>query len=73
MGLYLCIFDGDEDVNGVEIGPYADYNALRDYIVRELETGNAVSEFPAFILHADCDAEWSIADCRLREAAERTV
>ena len=34
MGLYLCIFDGEEDVNGVEIGSYADYNALRDYVVR---------------------------------------
>jgi len=24
MGLYLCIFDGDEDVDGVDVGAYAD-------------------------------------------------
>jgi len=45
VGLYLCIFDGDEEVDGVEVGAYADYNALRDYVVRELETGRAGSRF----------------------------
>ena len=63
MGLYLCIFDGDEDLDGVEVGPYADYNALRNYIVRELEAGLAGSRYPTFVLHSDCDGEWSIADC----------
>jgi len=58
MGLYLCIFDGEEDVNGVEIGSYADYNALRDYVVRELELGKAGTRFPTFVLHSDCDGEW---------------
>jgi hypothetical protein len=64
MGLYLCIFDGDEDVDGVEVGAYADYNALRDYIVRELEGGKAGSRFPILVLHSDCDGEWSVADCQ---------
>ncbi len=45
MGLYLCIFEDEEDVDGVEVGPYSDFNALRDYIVRELETGNTGSRF----------------------------
>jgi len=49
MGLYLCIFDGDEDVDGVDVGAYADHNALRDYIVCELEAGEAESRFPTFI------------------------
>jgi hypothetical protein len=43
MGLYLCIFDGNEDVDGVEVGPYADFNALRDYIIQEIEGGEAGS------------------------------
>jgi hypothetical protein len=63
MGLYLCVFDGDEDVNGVEVGPYADFNALRDYIVRELEGGKAGSRFPVLNLHSDSDGEWSFTDC----------
>jgi len=65
MGLYLCIFDGDEDVDGVEVGAYADYNALRDYIVRDLEAGKVGSRFPTFILHSDCDGEWSVAECQM--------
>src|SRR4051812_11141718 len=63
MGLYLCFFDGDEDVDGVEVGSYADYNALRDYVVRELEAGRAGSRFPTFVLHSDCDGEWSVVQC----------
>jgi|ERR1051326_1234157 hypothetical protein len=64
MGLYLCIFDGDEEVDGVEVGAYADYNALRDYVVRELEAGRAGSRFPTFVLHSDCDGEWSVSECQ---------
>jgi hypothetical protein len=64
MGLYLCIFDEDEEVDGVEVGSYADYNALRDYIIRELEAGRAGSRFPTLVLHSDCDGEWSVAECQ---------
>lgn len=63
MGLYLCIFDGDEDVDGVEVGPYADFNALRDYITRELEGGRAGTRFPVLMLHSDSDGEWSLSEC----------
>ena len=63
MGLYLCIFDGDEEIDGVEVGAYADYNALRDYIVRELEQSKAGSRFPTFVMHSDCDGEWSAVHC----------
>jgi hypothetical protein len=64
VGLYLCIFDGDEDVDGVEVGSYADYSALRDYLIRELELGKAGARFPTFVLHSDCDGEWSVTDCQ---------
>jgi len=63
VGLYLCIFDGDEDVNGVEVGSYADFGALRDFVVRELEP-KAGARFPTFILHSDSDGEWSVVDCQ---------
>jgi hypothetical protein len=62
MGLYLCIFDGDDEIEGVEVGHYADFNALRDYVVLELENGNSGSKFPTFIVHSDSDGEWSFED-----------
>ena len=62
MGLYLCVFDGDDEIDGVEVGPYADFGELRDYVVRELEGGQAGAKFPTFILHSDCDGEWSVND-----------
>ena len=63
MGLYLCIFDGEEEVDGVEVGPYADFNGLRNYVVRNLENGQAGNRFPTFILHSDSDGEWRISAC----------
>jgi len=63
MGLYLCVFEGDEDVDGVDVGSYSDFNALRDFIVQELEEGRAGSRFPTLILHSDSDGEWSVSDC----------
>jgi Immunity protein 70 len=63
MGLYLAVFDGDEEVDGVEVGPYADFGNLRDYVVRNLEDGRAGARFPIFIIHSDCDGEWSVSDC----------
>jgi hypothetical protein len=62
MGLYLCVFDGDEEVDGVEVGPYAEFGAFRDCIVRELEGGIAGSKFPLLVLHSDCDGEWSSSE-----------
>ena len=63
MGLYLCIFDADEELDGVEVGRYSDFNALRDYVARELEAGSRGARFPILMLHSDSDGEWSLADC----------
>jgi len=63
MGLYLCIFDADEEVDGVEVGRYSDFNALRDYVARELEAGSRGARFPTLMFHSDSDGEWSVADC----------
>ena len=63
MGVYLCIFAEDEEVDGVEMGHYSDFNALRDYVARELEGGVRGARFPTLMLHSDCDGEWSVADC----------
>jgi hypothetical protein len=63
MGLYLCIFKDDDEIDGVEIGAYSDFNVLREYIVQQLEDGQAGSRFPNFILHSDSDGEWSVSEC----------
>jgi len=63
MGLYLCVFDSDEELHGVEVGHYADFNSLREYITRELESDSAGTRFPTLIVHSDCDGEWSPEDC----------
>ena len=42
MGLYLCIFagdDGDEELDGMEVGGYDDFGEFRDLIARLLEDG----------------------------------
>ncbi len=63
MSLYLCVFAAGREVAGIDAGAYADFNALRDYIVGELEGGVAGSRFPTLILHSDCDGEWPATAC----------
>jgi immunity protein 70 of polymorphic toxin system len=59
MGLYLCAFDGDEEVDGVEVGSYADFNFFRDAVVAAVENGKRGSRCPTLQNHHDSDGEWS--------------
>jgi hypothetical protein len=59
MGLYLAIFDGDDELDGVEVGSYADFAAFRSTIATHLEDGVAGSRHPTLMLHSDCDGQWS--------------
>jgi hypothetical protein len=63
VGLYLCVFDGDEDVDGIDVGMYEDWNAFIKAIVSHLEGGQRGSRFPLLTLHQDCDGEWSPSEC----------
>ena len=68
MSLYLCVFDGEQEMEGVEVGSYTDFNELRSYIVRDLEGGAPGSLYPTLLLHSDCDGAWSHGECvRLRD------
>lgn len=68
MGLYLCIFEDGEEVEGVEIGSYADFDFFRNCVTDVLEGGKAGSKFPTLIEHSDCDGEWTPSEClMLRE------
>jgi hypothetical protein len=64
MGLCLCVFDGEEEVDGVEAGSYEDFGALRDYVAGTLEGGTRGSRYPIFMLHSDCDGVWPAEACR---------
>lgn len=59
MGLYLAVFDGDEELSGVEVGSYADFGAFRDAVAQHLEGGQVGSRFPTLMLHSDCEGSWS--------------
>lgn len=63
MSLYFCIFDDEEELDGVDVGAYSDFGDFRNTVVRELERGMGGSRFPTLILHSDCDGEWNLDDC----------
>ena len=72
MGLYLTIFDNGDEIDGVEVGMYADFAAFRDAVV-SLERGVAGSRFPTLILHSDCDGEWTPEQSAALEVELRTI
>ena len=39
VGLYLCAFIDDEEIEGVEVGSYADFNCFREAVVAVVEDG----------------------------------
>lgn len=59
MGLYLCVFDGEEEVDGVEVGSYADFEFFREAVVAAVEGGRRGSLCPTLVNHHDSDGEWS--------------
>jgi hypothetical protein len=59
MGLYLCVFDDGDELDGVEVGSYEDFATLRTSVAESLEGGRPGSRFPVLMLHSDCDGEWS--------------
>jgi hypothetical protein len=63
VGLYLCIFDGDEEVDGIDVGMYEDWSVFIKAIVGHLEGGQRGSRFPLLTLHSDCDGQWSPSEC----------
>ena len=72
MGLYLCVFEGDDEVDGVEVGSYADFNSFREAVSTNLEWGNWGCRFPTLLFHSDCGGEWTTTDCAaLRQELEQ--
>lgn len=64
MGLYLCVFDEENELEGVEVGSYADFNFFRDAVTATVEKGNAGSVCEVLNTHSDSDGEWTSEDAR---------
>lgn len=65
MGLYLTIFDDDEELDGVEVGSYADFDKLRSAVAKHVEGGMSGSLCPTLMLHSDSDGQWTPAESAL--------
>jgi hypothetical protein len=59
MGLYLCVFEKDSELDGLEVGSYADFNFLREQIIAVVEQGKFGTRCPVFVKHPDSDGEWT--------------
>jgi len=65
MGLYLCIFDGDDELEGIQVGSYDDFHFFRNTVVTVAEGGLAGSRCPTLNNHHDSDGEWSPSECSI--------
>jgi hypothetical protein len=63
MSLYLCVFQDENEFEGVEVGNYSDFGHFRDTVAEMLEHGRRGSRFPILMLHSDSDGEWNVDDC----------
>jgi Immunity protein 70 len=74
MGLYLCVFASTgEELDGVEVGSYADFDFFRDAVRAVVENGVNASSCPVLQNHSDCDGEWSSAEAALLKAELRRI
>lgn len=58
MGLYLCVFDNDEELEGVEVGSYSDFDYFRNAVIDRM-----ARPCPTLINHCDSDGEWTPQEC----------
>jgi hypothetical protein len=73
MSLYLCIFDEDEELDGVDVGAYSDFGDFQDTVANMLERREAGSRFPVLMMRSSGDSEWSADECRKLETELQTI
>ncbi len=76
MGLYLCVFADDatdEELEGVEVGGYDDFDLLRRAVTERLEPAGWGSRFPVLMSHPDSDGTWNPQETSRLEAELLTI
>jgi hypothetical protein len=71
MGLHLAVRQDDKELDGFDIGSYADFDRFLSHVSQTLEGGEPGAKFPAVINGPDRDEgegdDWSVKYCgRLR-------
>ena len=61
MSLYLCVFDGETELAGLDAGAYADFGDFREAVL-QLERGRWGNRFPTLMNHPDADGQWEVQD-----------
>jgi hypothetical protein len=76
LGLYLCAFQDertDDEIDGVEVGSYADFGRFRDTVASQLEGGVWGSRFPTLMQHDDSDGIWTPEEASHLESELRII
>ena len=63
MGLYLCVRDESDEIDGVDVGSYADYGRFIEKVVEHAEGKIRGSKCPVLTLHHDSDGRWTPEEC----------
>lgn len=71
MALHLAVRQGDQEIEGFEIGSFVDFDRFLNHVVQTLEGGNPGTKFPAVSNGPERDEsdgdDWSVKYCeRLR-------
>jgi hypothetical protein len=61
VSLYLCVFDDETEIAGVDVGAYADFGEFREAVL-QLEGGRWGTRFPTLMNHPDADGQWDVQD-----------
>jgi hypothetical protein len=62
VSLYLCIFSGNVEVAGVDVGAYSDFGEFRDRVAQGAEHGAWGSLFPVLMNQPDDEGDWAVED-----------
>ncbi|MGF6907798.1 Imm70 family immunity protein [Fusobacterium sp. PH5-44] len=64
MGLYLCIFDKNEnEIEGVEVGRYEYFGFFREKVEKYVENGEWGSVCSTLMWHKDSEGIWTPENC----------
>lgn len=69
MSLYLCIFDGEDEISGWVLGGYKDFGCFREFVRKRIPD----LPFPTLMDHSDCDGEWQLTEVPLLKRELETI